>query len=90
MTYSAGIDTEELYLDRMHVIVSESHRLARLAAVSPSALMRETLVLLDASPSPENVRSYFAAQGHMPRPKYRFQDFDLSWVKWLSALASAW
>lgn len=77
LSYSSGIDTEELYMDRMHVILPEGHRLASKPKVRAADLREETLVLLDASPSPENVRSYFAGQGFLPRPAYRFQDYEV-------------
>lgn len=77
LSYVAGIETEELYMDRMHVILPEGHDLASRSLVRAADLMSETLVLLDASPSPSNVRSYFAAQGFLPKPKYRFQDYEV-------------
>jgi DNA-binding transcriptional LysR family regulator len=77
LSYVSGIQTEELYMDCMHVILPEGHRLASGSRVRAADLIGETLVLLDASPSPENVRSYFATQGFLPKPAYRFQDYEV-------------
>ncbi|WP_165384176.1 LysR family transcriptional regulator [Leucobacter triazinivorans] len=77
LSYASGIETEELYMDRMHVILPHGHRLASRPRVRAADLRDETLVLLDASPSPENVRSYFAGQGFLPKPAFRFQDYEV-------------
>ncbi|WP_307823415.1 LysR substrate-binding domain-containing protein [Microbacterium sp. KRD172] len=71
------LDTEDLYEDRMHVILPHGHRLAAQEVVRPEQLMRETLILLDTPPSSENVRLYFAAHGLVSKPRFRFQDFEV-------------
>lgn len=72
-----GIQSEELYADRIHVILPEGHRLAQHPTVHAADLMDETLVLLDATPSPDNVHNYFASHGFVSKPKYRFQDYEI-------------
>lgn len=71
------IDTEELSQDTMHVILAADSPLATEERVRPEQLRAEPLILLDASPGPENVRVYFAAHGIAPRPAFRFQDFEV-------------
>ncbi len=71
------LDTEELYEDRMHVILPQEHRLAEHDALRPEQLMQEDLILLDTPPSSENVRLYFAAQGLALKPRFRFQEFEV-------------
>lgn len=71
------IEADELYSDRLHAILPVSSPLAHAKQVRAKDLIEETLVLLDAHPGPENVRTYFASQGLTVRPKYRFHDYEV-------------
>lgn len=71
------VDTGELYSERMHALLPASHKLAASSKVQASDLANESLVLLDASPGPTNVRNYFASLGLAPRPEMSFPDFEV-------------
>ena len=77
LNYDSLLQAEEVYTERMHVILPEGHPLAEKDVVSASDLRDETMVLLDTPQNSENVRSYFAGQGFVPRIGYRFKNFEV-------------
>lgn len=72
-----GIRIERLTALEPYVLLPAGHRLAERPALSLAELTEEPLVLLDASPSGEYVRSLFAAAGLVPDVRLRASSFEM-------------
>lgn len=82
LMYDHGIPVElekiMLARQRPHVLLSESHPMAGLDAVSLRDLSTEPMVLLDVSPSRDNWRATVSNLGLDPVVGFRTQNFELT------------
>lgn len=71
------LEAQRLFDERLHVILPAAHPLAVSPRVRAMDLRPESFVQLEASPSLESVRAYFATQGFLPRARFRIPDYEV-------------
>lgn len=72
-----GLSTAALYDTRMYALLPADHRLAAGPVARIQDLAAEPLLLMDVSPSREDILSYFAHHTVTPRVRFRSPNFEL-------------
>lgn len=74
---SAGLKTQTLAVVPPHVVVPYDHPLAEMPAIPMSALMNQTLILLDLPSSRQYYTSLFETAGFQPKFTYKTGNYEM-------------
>lgn len=77
LDHRESLESETLFEDRIHIILPENHRLAKVDVVDATELRAEPMVLLDTPQSADSVGQYFSTLGFRPTVHYRFSNFEV-------------
>ncbi|VXB82883.1 LysR substrate-binding domain-containing protein [Citricoccus sp. K5] len=72
-----GLSSARLYDTTMYALLPADHRFAEQGRAPLAELAAEPLLLMDASPSSDDILSYFAHHGAAPNVRMKSPDFEL-------------